>query len=70
VSDVVGLTYIDMLRGLLTLRDPKFYLFFTQTTHGKAAAWQYLARLKERTVNRDEPVGLGMLQKQLGAIRD
>ena len=70
VSDVVGLTYLDMLRGLLTLRDPKFYLFFTQTAHGKAAAWQYLARLKERTVNRDEPVGLGVLQKQLGAIRD
>lgn len=70
VSDVVGLTYWDMLRGLLTLRDPKFYLFFTQTKHGKAAAWQYLNRLKERTVNRDTPVGLGVLQKQLNAIAD
>ncbi|MDO7846146.1 alpha/beta hydrolase [Hymenobacter sp. M29] len=70
VSNVVGLTYWDMLRGLLTLRDPKFYLFFTQTARGKAAAWQYLARLKERTVNRDEPVGLGVLQKQLKAIVD
>lgn len=68
ISAVVGLTYIDMLRGLLTLRDPKFYLFFTQTARGKAAAWQYLARLKERTVNRDEAVGLGVLQKQLKAI--
>lgn len=70
ISAVVGLTYWDTLRGLLTFRDPKFYLFFTQTTHGKAAAWQYLARLKERTVNRDEPVGLGVLQKQLKAIAD
>ena len=30
ISDVVGLTYIDILKGYLTFRDPKFYLFFTQ----------------------------------------
>lgn len=69
ISQVAGLTYLDMLRGLLTLRDPKFYLFFTQTPHGKAAARQFLQRLQERTKNRDKTVGLGVLQAQLGAIK-
>lgn len=70
VSDVVGLTYKDIFKGLLTFRDPKFYLFFTQNKVGKTAARDFLNRLKERTENRDTKVKLSVLKKQLKAIED
>jgi pimeloyl-ACP methyl ester carboxylesterase len=68
ISDVVKLTYWDILKGYLTFVDPKFYLFFTSTKNGKEAARQFLKRLKERTVNRDTPVKIKSLQTQLKAI--
>lgn len=70
VSDVVGLTYIDILKGLLTFRDPKFYLFFTQNDIGKEAARDFLKRLDERKENRDKNVKLYVLKNQLKAIED
>ena len=70
VSDVVGLTYKDIFKGIFTFRDPKFYLFFTQNKVGKAAARDFLKRLKERTENRDKKVKLSVLKKQLKAIAD
>ena len=69
VSDVVGLTYKDIFKGLFTFRDPKFYLFFTQNEVGKAAAKDFLNRLKERKENRDKKVELYVLGKQLNAIK-
>jgi pimeloyl-ACP methyl ester carboxylesterase len=68
VSDVVGLTYKDIFKGLITFRDPKFYLFFTQNSVGKTAARDFLKRLKERTENRDTKVKLPVLKAQLKAI--
>jgi pimeloyl-ACP methyl ester carboxylesterase len=68
ISDVVKLTYWDILKGYLTFVDPKFYLFFTSTKNGKQAARQFLKRLKERTINRDTPVKVKTLQAQLKAI--
>ena len=68
ISDVVGLTYKDVFKGLITFRDPKFYLFFTQNKVGKAAARDFLKRLKERTENRDKKVKLSVLKAQLKAI--
>lgn len=68
VSDVVGLTYKDIFKGLFTFRDPKFYLFFTQNKVGKAAAKVFLDRLKERKENRDKKVKLSVLKAQLKAI--
>jgi pimeloyl-ACP methyl ester carboxylesterase len=70
VSDVVGLTYKDVFKGIFTFRDPKFYLFFTQNKVGKDAARDFLKRLKERTENRDKKVKLSVLKKQLKAIKD
>jgi pimeloyl-ACP methyl ester carboxylesterase len=43
-----------MIKGLLTLRDPKFYLFFTSTANGRRAAKAFLGRLKERKADRDK----------------
>lgn len=70
VSDVVGLTYKDIFKGIFSFRDPKFYLFFTQNKVGKDAARDFLKRLKERTENRDRKVKLSVLKKQLKAIKD
>jgi pimeloyl-ACP methyl ester carboxylesterase len=69
ISDVVGLTYLDMAKALFTFVDPKFYLFFTSTETGKQAAHQFLDRLQERKVDRDTTVGFGTLQAQLHAIK-
>jgi pimeloyl-ACP methyl ester carboxylesterase len=69
IPDVVGKTYGDILKGLFTFRDPKFYLFFTQNKVGKAAAKSFLKRLKERTENRDKKVKFYVLKKQLNAIK-
>jgi Predicted hydrolases or acyltransferases (alpha/beta hydrolase superfamily) len=68
VSDVVGLTYKDILKGYLTFRDPKFYLFFTKTSNGKNAARQFLKRLKERKENRDTKTKFQAFRTQLKAI--
>ena len=68
ISDVVKLTYWDIVKGLFTFVDPKFYLFFTSTQNGKNAARQFLKRLKERTQNRDIPVKVKSLRAQLNAI--
>jgi pimeloyl-ACP methyl ester carboxylesterase len=69
IPDVVGKTYGDILKGIFTFRDPKFYLFFTQNKVGKTAAKAFLKRLKERTENRDKKVKLYVLKKQLTAIK-
>lgn len=68
ISAVVGLTYKDIFKGIVTFRDPKFYLFFTQNKVGKQAARDFLKRLNERTTNRDAKVKLRVLKKQLQAI--
>jgi len=58
-----------MIKGLLTLRDPKFYLFFTSTANGRRAAKAFLARLKERKVDRDKGATPEALLRQLKAIK-
>jgi pimeloyl-ACP methyl ester carboxylesterase len=67
--DKVGVvTWPLMLKGLLTLRDPKFYLFFTSTPNGRRAASQYLQRLKARKKNRDKGPTPSAFLRQLKAI--
>ena len=57
-----------ILKGLLTLRDPKFYLFFTSTPNGRRSASQYLQRLKARKNNRDKGPTPRAFLRQLKAI--
>ena len=54
ITNVTRIAHLDTLRGLLTLQDPKQYLFFTRTPEGRRAGKEFLARLKERTQNRDK----------------
>ncbi len=65
---VTKITYTDIVRGYLTFRDPKFYLFFTQTNNGKTAARQFLKRIEERTENRDIKISIKTMNIQLKAI--
>ncbi|PDT43709.1 alpha/beta hydrolase [Sinorhizobium fredii] len=58
-----------ILKGMLTFRDPKFYLFFTSTASGRHAAKAFLKRLKEREADRDKPITMTAFLRQLKAIK-
>jgi pimeloyl-ACP methyl ester carboxylesterase len=68
IDNVTRITILDIARGLLTFRDPKTFLFFTRTANGKRSAKEFLARLKERTDNRDRAMSLSGSRAQLKAI--
>jgi pimeloyl-ACP methyl ester carboxylesterase len=57
------------LKAALTLRNPKHFLFFPRTAEGKRAATDYMARLKERSEDRDKRISLSAFRAQLKAIR-
>ena len=70
IDHVGAVSWPLMLKGLLTLRDPKTYLFFTSTANGRQAASAFLKRLKERKSGRDKGPTPGALLRQLKAIKD
>ena len=69
MDKVLRTTYYDLLRATLTRSDPKEFLFFQRDPVGKLAAKAFIARLHERTVDRDAPIGLKAFQTQLRAIQ-
>ena len=68
ITNVTKLSNLDTVRALLTLQDPKQFLFFTRTPNGRRAGKEFLARLKERTDNRDKAISLKAYRAQLTAI--
>ena len=68
IDRVTHITYLDTARGLLTRQDPKQFLFFTRTPNGRAAGKQFLARLEERTSDRDKTISVHSFRAQLKAI--
>ena len=68
IDKVTRITYLDTARGLLTRTDPKQYLFFTRTPNGRRAGHEFLARLTERTSDRDTAISIRSLRAQLKAI--
>ncbi|MGH8389489.1 MAG: alpha/beta fold hydrolase [Pseudomonas sp.] len=68
IDKVGSVSWPLILKGLLTLRDPKFYLFFTSTPNGRRAASQYLQRLQARKRNRDKGPTPNAFLRQLKAI--
>ena len=68
IKNVTRLSHLDTIRGLLTFQDPKQFLFFTRTPNGRRAGKEFLARLKERTDNRDKAISLRSYGAQLKAI--
>jgi pimeloyl-ACP methyl ester carboxylesterase len=68
ITNVTRISNLDAVRALLTLQDPKQFLFFTRTPSGRQAGKQFLRRLKERTDNRDKAISLKSYIAQLSAI--
>lgn len=68
IEKVTRITYLDTARGLLTRQDPKQFLFFTRTPNGRRAGKQFLARLEERTNDRDKAISVRSFRAQLKAI--
>jgi pimeloyl-ACP methyl ester carboxylesterase len=68
IDKVTPITLSAMLKGGLTFKDPKTYLFFTRTANGKTAAREFLKRLKERTDDRDRAISPIAFRAQLKAI--
>ncbi|MDQ0585770.1 alpha/beta fold hydrolase [Streptomyces rishiriensis] len=68
IKNVTVLSHLDTLRALVTLQDPKQFLFFTRTATGRRAGKEFLARLKERTTDRDKAISPIAYNNQLKAI--
>src|SRR5918995_1649393 len=68
MDKVTPITIRAMVKGGLTFKDPKYYLFFTRTPNGRTAAREFLKRLKERTDNRDKRISPISFRAQLKAI--
>ncbi|MFF7309376.1 alpha/beta fold hydrolase [Streptomyces sp. NPDC008137] len=68
IDKVTSLTIKDTVKAVLTRKDPKQYLFFTDTAGGRRAAHAFLDRLKERTDDRDRAISLSSFRAQLKAI--
>jgi pimeloyl-ACP methyl ester carboxylesterase len=68
IDKVTSVTIRDIIKGAMTFKDPKTYLFFTRTSNGRLAARQFMERLKERTDNRDKSISLTAFRTQLKAI--
>ncbi len=68
IDKVTRISYLDTARGLLTRQDPKQFLFFTRTPNGRRAGKEFLARLEERTNDRDKAISIGSFRAQLKAI--
>jgi pimeloyl-ACP methyl ester carboxylesterase len=69
ISDVAGVANVDLLKGLITGQDPKQFLFFTRTPNGIEAGKAFLARLQERSENRDKGITISAYMAQLRALK-
>ena len=68
IDKVWSVSWPLLIKGILTLRDPKSYLFFTTTSNGRKAAKAFLKRLKERKADRDKGPTPSAFLRQLKAI--
>ncbi len=68
IDKVTRISYLDIARGLITRQDPKQFLFFTRTATGRRAGKDFLARLEERTHDRDAAISVRSFRAQLKAI--
>lgn len=69
IEQVGRVSWPLIIKGILTFRDPKYYLFFTSAANSRRAAKDFLERLKERKTDRDKPITLGAFLRQLKAIK-
>ncbi|WP_296172381.1 alpha/beta hydrolase [uncultured Brevundimonas sp.] len=70
IAKVGAVSWPLILKAMATFKDPKYYLFFTSSQNGRNAASAFLKRLKERALNRDEPITPAAFRRQLTAIKN
>ncbi|MCK8642393.1 alpha/beta fold hydrolase [Mycobacterium colombiense] len=68
IDKVTSVTIRESIKAVLAFKDPKEKLFFSRTDNGKAAAKQFVKRLKERKTDRDKPISVTTFRTQLRAI--
>lgn len=69
IARVGAISWPLIVKGLVTFRDPKTYLFFTPTAKGRSAAKAFIARTKERKTGRDKGPTPRAFLRQLTAIQ-
>ncbi|WP_270274628.1 alpha/beta fold hydrolase [Enterococcus casseliflavus] len=68
ISDVTKVTNKDFLRSILTRKDIKTYLFFTETENGRRKAAEFLDRINTRSQVKDKNIRFSSYLNQLTAI--
>lgn len=68
ISDIRKIVDKHTLKGIFTLKDPKFYMFFNQDKNGKRHASEFLKSLKIRRKNKDKSISWKSYRRQLSAI--
>ncbi len=68
IAKVPAVTLLDITRAAVTRSDPKQFLFFNRNPAGKRAGREFIGRLGERTVDRDDPISVPAFLNQLKAI--
>lgn len=69
IEKVGSVSWPLIIKGLLTFKDPKVYMFFTSTPNGRQAAKAFLKRMKERKSKRDKGPTPRAFLRQLKAIK-
>lgn len=67
IARIPRITYYDMLRGALTGRDARYYLFFPQTKEARLRGEAFISRTKG-FLDPDKPTRLKTLRRQLRAV--
>jgi hydrolase, alpha/beta domain protein len=67
IARIPRITYYDMLRGALTGRDARYYLFFPQTKEARLRGEAFIARTKG-FLDPDQPTKVKALRRQLRAV--
>ena len=70
MDKVVGTTYWDILRATADQVGPEGVPLLHRNDAGKSAAKAFVARLQERTNDRDRPISVSALRTQLKAIQE
>ena len=69
INKVGPVSWPLIVKGLLTFKDPKTYLFFTASANSRRAAKAFVTRLKARKADRDKAVTPKVFLRQLKAIK-
>ncbi len=67
ILQVPRITFFDMLRGFMTGKDPRYYLFFPTMKKARLQAMAFLARTQQRK-DRDKPTTFLTLIRQLKSV--